>query len=216
MHAILHALFLPTALMEPPPHPISIGEVLMPGKTQAELVLLVLLMSVCIIAAGFLVKTATTPPAADAAVPIVKPRRASMPARLPSRRDSMPGSIVRTRAQKAREQATEDDSASAESAPTLAMWLSQSDTKFALALSPGFFGYYAHIGALQALDDAGLLEGERCCPNLRFACLAGVVLLRRCTCPASPLFCSLNQEAHARVIGLSAAMVDVSSSLKCM
>lgn len=29
---------------------------------------------------------------------------------------------------------------------------------FVLAMSPGFFGFYAHIGALVALEAAGLLE----------------------------------------------------------
>lgn len=27
-------------------------------------------------------------------------------------------------------------------------------------MAPGFFGYYAHIGALVALEDSGLLEGR--------------------------------------------------------
>lgn len=30
---------------------------------------------------------------------------------------------------------------------------------FVLSMSPGFFGFFAHIGALIALEDEGLLQG---------------------------------------------------------
>eukprot|EP00611_Tribonema_gayanum_P031314 TRINITY_DN9021_c0_g1_i2.p1 TRINITY_DN9021_c0_g1~~TRINITY_DN9021_c0_g1_i2.p1 ORF type:complete len:386 (-),score=62.71 TRINITY_DN9021_c0_g1_i2:190-1188(-) len=43
--------------------------------------------------------------------------------------------------------------------PSLAQWLGQ-QSKYALGLAPGFFGFYAHIGVLKALDEAGLLEGK--------------------------------------------------------
>lgn len=34
---------------------------------------------------------------------------------------------------------------------------------FALSMAPGFFGFFAHTGALIALEDAGLLDGVRFC-----------------------------------------------------
>lgn len=32
---------------------------------------------------------------------------------------------------------------------------------FVLSMAPGFFGFYAHTGALMALEDADLLDGVR-------------------------------------------------------
>ncbi len=42
---------------------------------------------------------------------------------------------------------------------TLRTWLKQG--RYSIALSPGFFGYFAHIGVLSALDEAGLLEFDK-------------------------------------------------------
>ncbi|CAN0154951.1 unnamed protein product, partial [Discosporangium mesarthrocarpum] len=41
--------------------------------------------------------------------------------------------------------------------PTLESWLRKGP--FVLSLAPGFFGFYAHIGALVALEEARLLDG---------------------------------------------------------
>lgn len=54
---------------------------------------------------------------------------------------------------------------------------------FVLSMSPGFFGFYAHIGALIALEAEGLLEEVRCCCSRsyppRYGVFALLVLLLR-------------------------------------
>ena len=49
--------------------------------------------------------------------------------------------------------------------PTLREWLAEEP--FALAMSAGFFGFFAHTGVLLALEEAGLIEGYHARINAR-------------------------------------------------
>lgn len=55
--------------------------------------------------------------------------------------------------------------------PTLRAWLAEGP--FALALSSGFFGFFAHAGALSALEEEGLLP-ERLCGSSAGALAGGL------------------------------------------
>jgi NTE family protein len=57
------------------------------------------------------------------------------------------------------------------SAPTLREWLREGD--FALAMSSGFFGFYAHSGALAALEEAGAVP-TKCAGSSAGALVTGL------------------------------------------
>ena len=59
-------------------------------------------------------------------------------------------------------------------APSLAEWLA--DRPFTLAMSSGFFGFFAHFGTLRALLDHGLSPARFCGSSA--GALVGALLLR--------------------------------------